>query len=76
MKSDVFIEEGGKRGFSIQYMPFTRVLDDDDDDDNDNDDVHVEVFVAMVKRIAKVRNIFRLAMIKCTYVFVIYLFMD
>jgi hypothetical protein len=52
VKSFVSIDDGGKIGFSNQYIPFTRVVDDDDDDD-----VHVVILVAMVKRInANVSN--------------------
>jgi hypothetical protein len=44
----VSIDDGGKIGFSNQYIPFTRVVDDD---------VHVVVLMAMVKRInANVSN--------------------
>lgn len=50
MKSDVSMEAGGKSGFSIQYMPFTRVVDD-------GDVVLVELLAARAKRInTKVRN--------------------
>jgi hypothetical protein len=49
VKSFVSIDDGGKIGFSNQYIPFTRVVDDDD--------VHVVILVAMVKRInANVSN--------------------
>jgi len=55
VKSDVSIEDGGKSGFSIQYMPFTRVVDDDDNGDGDGDDdgdgVLEEILVARAKRI-------------------------
>lgn len=59
MKSDVSIEDGGKSGFSIQYMPFTRVVDGDDDGDGDGDDegVLVELLMARAKIInTKVSN--------------------
>lgn len=50
MKSDVSMEDGGKSGFSIQYMPFTRVVDD-------GDGVLLELLAARAKRInTKVRN--------------------
>lgn len=54
MKSDVSMEDGGKSGFSIQYMPFTRVVDDGD---GDGDGVLLELLAARAKRInTKVRN--------------------
>lgn len=57
MKSDVSMEDGGKSVFSIQYMPLTRVVEDDDDGDGDGDGVLVELLVARAKRINnKVRN--------------------